>query len=1311
MLSERFGKLCLAVCLLLLVAVPWRQSVHADSLAKVTNTFFADRLWLVTDLQMTFYEPDFPELDVLVPVGDKGTVDGNQVTVEIAVNNPGPDDFTSEVLVTDVATGKALPGRFVAPSEATQHTFPAGQTTTLKFQWDTTGFAWDDAQQPVYTRTVRITLPDQSDPVVIQPAEGEIKIRPRPAVLVHGLWSSAGEAWAAYQGFLHSVRPDWEAYAVGDARVPGVLNTGSKFSPYGESNRLSENAAILRQYVEGVREVENAWHVDLVAHSMGGLISRYYLSNLIWDRTPTDGYPVANHLVMLGTPNLGSPCSYMVTDLVRAFYYRAGGIVADLTLGDPWGPVLKDLMPHRLKYYNQVWRQPHDIPYSIWAGTRFAMTCYEPTVGDLVVPLPSAYGQAPYGPRLARMDEDTIIHTEMTDYVYDFQQYVLPLLAGGPARAHERTLPPGPANVQAFDTQAAAAYESPAPQILWNRWLDVPAGETGIVTFTVPVGDVLAVTLVASDTLTGRLLDATGEAVGDFTGPWFRTVWADDPITGTWTVEVQNTGVTTVSVTMAAVINGAEEELVLTVGEPDWAGLTRIIATLESPVRTLAGQAAQASEILTMTARLTNDAGDELLVNLEDNGNGVFSVLVGPLAPDLYDIFVYAIGPDFYRGTIGGVGIPFAHISKTVTPEGLVAQGDLLTYTVVISAAPGTELGFFDPLEDATFVDFIGEPPGSIVYSGGVITGSVGGSLGGTVIMPSQPLTLSFVVQVAAPEIADALTVANYACVYPAAGGLEGCIWSLAAETDVQIGPPTYPVYLPLVLRNYRPMPVHTFQYGTYFGGVSDDMIYDIAVGPGGYLYLTGETYSTALGPGSNSRSYSNVFVAKLSPDGKTLVYYKTFGGTADSVGRAIAVDAAGNAYVTGYTMSATFPRTAGAFDTTFNGGVEPYNKVDAFVTKLDADGVIAYSSYLGGSGYNIPGGERTGGRDEGAGIAVQGDYVYIVGVTESDDFPTTPGAYDRAYADVDCGLNQDIFIVKMRLAGQGSADLVYGSYLGGGASIEEASDLAVDGAGRMIITGNVEDRYSTGGFPITPGAVDTVPPSGWWATKAFLIKFNPAGGGQSDLLYSTYLGGTGTDSGHALALGGDGTVYLTGETNSLDFPTTVGAFDRDCGTDPTCNEGRGDAFVTWIDPNPAGSAAANLLYSTYLGGGGGENYLGRGGIALVAPGEVYLTGITGSLAFPTTPDAYSRTRPGIYSGLFMARLNLAGQGEKDLIYGTYIGGTGTDQSCSMVWSGSAVTVIGHTGSTDFPTTSDALYPVKNGAEEGFLYQFGVTMK
>jgi hypothetical protein len=438
-------------------------------------------------------------------------------------------------------------------------------------------------------------------------------------------------------------------------------------------------------------------------------------------------------------------------------------------------------------------------------------------------------------------------------------------------------------------------------------------------------------------------------------------------------------------------------------------------------------------------------------------------------------------------------------------------------------------------------------------------------------------------------------------------------------------------------------------------------------------------------------------------------------------VGEALAVDAAGNVYVTGYTRSANFPCTAGAFDTSFNGGTDAYNDVDAFVAKLDASGNIVYASFLGGSGFTIPGSGRGGGADGGRAIAVQGDYVYIIGRTESDDFSTTPGAYDRAYADVDWGLNADLFIVKMRLAGQGSADLVYGTFLGGGATFEYGEDLLVDSAGRMYITGSVEDSVHSGEFPITAGAVDTTHGGGY---EAFVLKFNPAGGGRNDLVYSTYLGGSQWDEGHSLALDSAGIVYVLGSTGSPDFITTAGVFDRTCGTDSNCNFVSGwgyydDAFITSISPNPAGSAQTNLRYSTFLGGSDDENKMIEGSIALVAPGEVYVSGVTYSLNFPITPDAYAPWRSA--SGdVFVARLRLEGKGTSDLVYGTYVGGHDIDEAYGLAWSNNVVTVVGDTWwhlsiTGDFPTTPDALYPTHNGGREykvdGFLFQFGVTMQ
>ncbi len=506
--------------------------------------------------------------------------------------------------------------------------------------------------------------------------------------------------------------------------------------------------------------------------------------------------------------------------------------------------------------------------------------------------------------------------------------------------------------------------------------------------------------------------------------------------------------------------------------------------------------------------------------------------------------------------------------------------------------------------------------------------------------------------------------------------------------------------------------------YSTYLGGSGDDKVNDVVLGTDGSIYVTGYTGSNGFGSGSNTGGSLDVFVAKLAPDGRTLSYLEIFGGDGEDVGNAIAIDALGNVYVTGYTHSSNFPTTTNAFDPTFNGGAEAYQEVDAFVVKLDTTGTLVYSTYLGGSGVSVPGQGRMGGSDIGVDLAFDDDYVYVTGLTESDDFPTTGGAYDRTYADIDYGLTRDLFIVKLHPAAQGSSDLIYGTYVGGGLSSEMGRGIAVAGDGTVYVTGHVSGD-SLGEFPLTGGAIDTVPPVGI-DTDAILLKLNPAGGSAQDLIYATLLGTDQGDVGHAVAVDAMGTAYVTGETGSPDFPTTAGAFDTACGTDGTCNYISGfgpyaDAFFVRIRPNPSGTAQANLLYGTFLGGSDFENTFGEGDLALIGGGEVFLTGDSRSPdSFPTTADAFSSERTGIHADVFVVRLRPEGNGVDDLVYGSYLGGSDVDGPTGLAWNGGdIVTVAGHSWETslagDFPTTPDALYPAHSGGGQyhydGFLFR------
>ena len=438
--------------------------------------------------------------------------------------------------------------------------------------------------------------------------------------------------------------------------------------------------------------------------------------------------------------------------------------------------------------------------------------------------------------------------------------------------------------------------------------------------------------------------------------------------------------------------------------------------------------------------------------------------------------------------------------------------------------------------------------------------------------------------------------------------------------------------------------------------------------------------------------------------DPLVLSYSTYLGGGAGDWGNGIAVDAAGNAYVTGYTASSDFPTTAGTFQPNFGGGA------GAFVTKLNPTGTaLVYSTYLFGNGgggngiavdadgnaYVAGGGfvaklDPTGAvlvyskffDGSGNGIAVDADRNgYVTGQTDSPNFPTTIGAFQTTFA------GGDAFVMKVDPTG---SSLVYSTYLGGSGA-EWGYAIAVDSGGNAYVTGIT---FSTD-FPTTAGAFQPAGSSG-----AFVTKLDPAG---SALVYSTYLGNGA--QGRGIAVDGDGNAYVTGVTDSADFPTTAGAYQATYGG--TQAGSGGDAFVTKLDP--AGSA---LVYSTYLGGNGSD---WGNGIAVDAAGNAYVTGTTSWITFPTTPDAFQPHSHG-GSGVngtdaFFTKLNPSGSA---LVYSTYLGGTDLDAGLGIAVdaSGNAY-VTGGTNSTDFPTTAGAYQAALHGvvccrrpASDGFVVKF-----
>jgi hypothetical protein len=445
--------------------------------------------------------------------------------------------------------------------------------------------------------------------------------------------------------------------------------------------------------------------------------------------------------------------------------------------------------------------------------------------------------------------------------------------------------------------------------------------------------------------------------------------------------------------------------------------------------------------------------------------------------------------------------------------------------------------------------------------------------------------------------------------------------------------------------------------YSTYLGGSSTDGGGGVAVDAAGNAYTTGITSSTnfpttAGAFDTTGGGAGDAFVTKLNPTGSGLVYSTYFGGSNDDFGRGIAVDAMGNAYVTGSTASTDLPTTLGAFQTAFGG-----SRTDAFVMKLNPTGSgLVYSTYLGGS------------REEG-GLALAVDALgtaYVTGETDSGNFPTTPGAFQTTL-----GIGRSAFVTKLDPAGSA---LVYSTYLGG-SQIDSGRGIAVGATGNAYVTGFT----SSSDFPTTPGAFQTTLGGG---LAAFVTKVDPTG---SALVYSTYLGSGGTD-GNAIAVDTAGNAYITGSTASTDFPTTAGAFQT------TGGGSFNDAFVTKLNATGSG-----LVYSTYLGGTEPD---GGFGIAVDSAGNAYVGGTTQSTDFPTTSGAFQTTLGG---GLdtFMTKLNPTGSG---LVYSTYLGGSDDDRGSPIaVDTFGNATVTGLTLSTDFPTTPGAFQTILGGGEDAFV--------
>ncbi len=418
------------------------------------------------------------------------------------------------------------------------------------------------------------------------------------------------------------------------------------------------------------------------------------------------------------------------------------------------------------------------------------------------------------------------------------------------------------------------------------------------------------------------------------------------------------------------------------------------------------------------------------------------------------------------------------------------------------------------------------------------------------------------------------------------------------------------------------------------------------------------------------------------------LSYSTYLGGSGSDYAYALAVDAAGSAYVTGYTNSPDFP--LGSTATVTPGGgtcgfdLDAYPCFDVFVAKLNPAGTaLVYTTYLGGSGDDV-----------GKGIALDSaGNAYITGYTNSNNLFTS-GAAQPISGGGTCGVSPttypcyDAFVAKLDSQG---ASLLYLTYLGG-TSDDFGQGIAVDSTGNALVAGFT----TSANFPATQGAVQRSFAGG--VSDAFVTRVNPAG---TAFLYSTYLGGSGEDQATKVRVDSAGAAYITGYTNSSDFPTR-NAFQAApgggvCGpsSSPTSCF---DAFVTKL--NAEGSA---LLYATYLGGTGGDYGYG---LAVDGAGSVYITGLTTSTDFPVSGKAFQARGGGNSVDAFVTKLDPAGS---RALYSTYLGGLGAEAGLDIALDASCnAYVAGYAYGSGLPVVNP-IQAANAGFYDAFLAEFNAT--
>lgn len=499
-------------------------------------------------IDLKFEHPRYPRFDDWQEIVEQtGTIDGNMVKVKARVLNASGETKYADVRFKETYKGDKWDG---ARPDATlgdnvvSVRLEAGEEREVEMVWDSSGYAWYDDGRPRLVQRIKAELEENGKKT--DELTKNLKVAPKPLVLVHGLWSN-WRAWEAWQNILTTAHSyDWKAFPVGEKPERGLMNTGGAFLSTGPTNGIFENSQEVGKYIKYAQEERNAWHVDVVAHSMGGLITRHYIHNFM-PPTP-DGRPQVARLVMLGTPNMGSPCA----DVMNSTFEVLGKNVE----------AIRQLRPSVVAEFNKVNTNRKGVKFSVLAGNPLPVMCKTVVWNDGVVPVESAIWQI----RDNAISKN--VHTDLTG-TQDFSSFVKQRLAVGPKGNHN---PEAPESAQHshelkrnFNPLSSAGFLNAAyaPRVAtvgsvvaddafrpaFAKELKLAPGQALEVEIPVAAAINFGVTFMADANVSATLVDDKGALRGkNLAGTpeargFFRTVFIDSAVgAGTWKLKLENTG-------------------------------------------------------------------------------------------------------------------------------------------------------------------------------------------------------------------------------------------------------------------------------------------------------------------------------------------------------------------------------------------------------------------------------------------------------------------------------------------------------------------------------------------------------------------------------------------------------------------------------------------------------------------------------------------------------------------------------------------------------------------------------------------------